>query len=87
MAYSKRNFLKRVKKVNEVYLEHAKKGMFHRHIYDNFIKDAFNISRSTFYEYLAIPYKTLIRDLDEQERIYKEQNPTLFDDDENINGN
>lgn len=80
MAYSKRNFLKRVKKVNEVYLEHAKKGMFHRHIYDNFIKDAFNISRSTFYEYLAIPYKTLIKELDEQEEKFNKQNPTLFDD-------
>ena len=80
MAYNRRHFLKRVKKVNEVYLEHANKGMFHLHIYDKFIKDAFNISRSTFYEYLSIPYKALIKELDEQEEKFNKQNPKVFDD-------
>jgi hypothetical protein len=78
MAYSKRHFLRRVKAVNEVYLEHAERGVFHAYIYEHYIRNQFHISRSTFYEYLGIPYKQLLRELDEEEERKKAQNPTLF---------
>ncbi len=76
-----------IKEVNEVFLEYFKKGMFTENIFRNYIRDRFHISRSTFFEYLSTPYKSQLKELDEKEKKEKEQNPTLFDDDENINGN
>ncbi len=58
MAYRKENYLNRVKKVNEVYIPLAKKGIPNETIFKKHIQQQFDISRSTFYEYLTIPYET-----------------------------
>lgn len=78
MAYTKKYFLKRVKEVNEVYLEQYQRGLFNEYIYEHYIKHKFHISRSTFYEYLTIPYASQLRQLEQQEAERKRQNPTLF---------
>ena len=74
MAFSRKNLLLRVKEVNELYMEKAKIGL----IFRTFIKPRYHISRSTLYEYLAIPYDRQLREIAQRERAEKEQNPTLF---------
>ena len=56
MSYNRYNYLLRVKQVNEVYREHSCRGIFTEHIYRNYIRPRFYISRQTFYSYLTIPY-------------------------------
>lgn len=56
MAYTRENYLDRVKKVNETYRVFSVKGIPNETIYREYIKGQFNISRSTFYQYLTVPY-------------------------------
>ena len=74
MAYNRENFLKKVKEVNEIYIEHHNKGIFNEYIYKHFIAEQFHISRSTFYTYLTIPYKTQLKAIQEK----KEMQLSLF---------
>ena len=76
-GYNRKNFLLRVERVNEVYLEHARRGVFVEHIYRNHIKDQFLISRSTFFTYLSIPYKKELEELEEKEN--RNRQLDLFD--------
>lgn len=78
MAFSRKNMLLRVKEVNELYVEKSKIGLSTEFIYRTFIAPRFHISRSTLYEYLAIPYERQLREIFEREKADKEQNPTLF---------
>ncbi|MGQ1889146.1 hypothetical protein ACT29H_01760 [Thermophagus sp. OGC60D27] len=55
MAYTRKNFLKKVLRVQEVYLRFKEQGITNEEIYKRYIAPHFFISRSTFYEYLAIP--------------------------------
>lgn len=84
MGYTKKYFLQRVREVNEVYLEHNRRGVSNEYIYENYIKHRFHISRSTFYDYLTIPYVDEMRKMVAREAAKKRQNPTLFDE-ENSN--
>ena len=56
-GYNRHNFLLRVKRVNEIYVEYSRRGIFAENIYRLYIRDQFLISRATFYTYLSIPYK------------------------------
>ncbi len=78
MAFSRKNMLFRVKEVNELYVEKAKIGLTTEFIYRTFIKPRFHISRSTLYEYLAIPYDRQLKEIYQREKAEQEQNPTLF---------
>ena len=78
MAFSRKNMLFRVKEVNELYVEKAKIGLTTEFIYRTFIKPRFHISRSTLYEYLAIPYDRQLKEICQREKAEQEQNPTLF---------
>ena len=79
MPYTKKYVLQRIKAVNEVYLECHAKGMFTEYIYEHYIRRQFHISRSTFYEYLTIPYERELKELARREAEEKAQNPELFD--------
>ena len=68
----------RVKEVNELYVEKAKIGLTTEFIYRTFIEPRFHISRSTLYEYLAIPYDRQLKEIYQREKAEQEQNPTLF---------
>lgn len=57
MAYNRYNFLSRVKEVNEIYVKYSSKGVFTEYIFNTYIKDVYKISRSTFWNYLSIPYE------------------------------
>ena len=78
MAFSRKNMLLRVKEVNELYIEKSKIGLSTEFIYRTFIEPRFHISRSTLYEYLAIPYERQLKEISQREQAEKEQNPTLF---------
>lgn len=64
MAYTKKHFLKRVKSVNEIYKQYHKEGVTNEFIYRNYIEDQFCISIATFYNYLAIPYEKLLKEIE-----------------------
>lgn len=70
MAYNRENFLNRVKEVNELYLAKQRLGIPLARIYRDYIEPQFHISRSTLYEWLAIPYEKELRQIKEdKERI------------------
>ncbi len=79
-GYNRRNYLLRVKAVNEVYLEHHSKGIPAERIFKDYIQKQFFIGRTRFFEYLTIPYKQELKKLDE----VQQQQRTLFDV-ENLN--
>lgn len=54
MGYNNKNTLIIAKKVQEVYLKHAKEGVTTISIYRNHIYPVFFISKATFYNYLTI---------------------------------
>lgn len=78
MAYTKKYYLNRVREVNEVYVEQSRHGLSNEYIYRNFIRYRFNISRSTFYNFLTIPYASELRKIEEREKENKRRYPTLF---------
>lgn len=78
MAFSRKNLLLRVKEVNEMYKEKAKIGFSTEYIYRNFIAPVYHISRSTLYEYLAIPYERQLKEIEAREVEAKRIQPTLF---------
>lgn len=78
MAYTRKYFLHRVKAVNEIYKENTKRGATNEWIYEHLIKDVYHISRSTFYEYLTIPYASQLREIEKRESLRAKQEPTLF---------
>lgn len=65
MAFSRKNFLLRVKEVNELYKEKQRIGLSTEFIHRTFIAPQFHISRSTLYEWLTIPYEKQLREIAE----------------------
>ena len=65
MAFSRKNFLLRVKEVNELYKEKQRIGLSTEYIYRTFIEPQYHISRSTLYDWLAIPYEKQLREIAE----------------------
>ena len=65
MAFSRKNFLLRVKEVNELYKEKQRIGLSTEFIHRTFIAPQFHISRSTLYEWLTIPYAKQLREIAE----------------------
>jgi len=61
-------FLMRVKRVNEIYIKQREKGYSNEFIFKEYIRDQFYISRSTFYNYLAVPYQAELKRMKEEER-------------------
>ncbi|MDN5291783.1 MAG: hypothetical protein PWQ06_2022 [Anaerophaga sp.] len=53
MAYSRRYILQRIVSIQEITLEHTRRGVSQEYVYQNFIKPVYHISRRTFYRYLG----------------------------------
>lgn len=66
MAYNSKNFYLKVKEVQDVYLEHQKKGATNEWIYKKVIHPRFLISRTTFYKYLGINARKKLKEMEEQ---------------------
>lgn len=78
MAYSRKNFLLRVKDVNEIYIEQSRQGLCNEYIYVRFIRNRFHISRTTFYQYLTIPYAAELKKIEQREARLKCMEQLLF---------
>ena len=71
MPYNKINYLQKVAAVNEIFIKYAAKGLSNEYIYNNYIKNVFFISRTTFYNYLSIPYKKELKQIETQNQLNK----------------
>lgn len=82
MAYTRKNLLLRVKEVNETFVEKQKIGLTTEYIYRHFISPLYHISRSTLYDYLAIPYAAQLKEIECKEAEQKRLMPSLFKDED-----
>lgn len=64
--------------VVNAYLEAKNDDVTVTRVYTQVIKPRFRISRSTLYSYLNIPYKRLLKELDEKEKTKNNNCPKLF---------
>lgn len=70
--YNRRNFLLRVKDIQDIYTEHHQRGCTDKYIYQTHIYPIYKIGRTTFYNYLAIPAVRELKELEERMRREKE---------------
>lgn len=59
-----KNRLKRIIKIQEITLEHTKRGITQQWVFDNIIHPNFFICQSTYYDYLSTPAKKLLKELE-----------------------
>lgn len=64
--YTSRNFLSRVVEIQDIVLEHSRRGSSNEWIFLNIIEPKYHISRSTYYNYLAINAKKLLKDIENE---------------------
>lgn len=57
MAYNNKNTLLKMIRVQNIVLEQKKRGVSQLYVYENFIRDSFLISYSTFNRWLSYPAK------------------------------
>lgn len=63
MAYNNKNTLLKICKVQDLVLEHKKHGVSQRYVYENYVRDTYFISYSTFNRWLSLPAKQALRQL------------------------
>lgn len=68
MAYNRRIFLTKVIEIQNITLEHTRRGASQRWIYTNLIAERFYIAESTYNRYLAIPAKAMLKKIGENDR-------------------
>lgn len=64
MPYSNENLLRRIVDIQNITLEHKKRGATQKWIYENLIVPHYHISRSTYYNYLSSAAKKLLKELE-----------------------
>ncbi|HCT31518.1 MAG TPA: hypothetical protein DIW31_12515 [Bacteroidales bacterium] len=64
MAYNRKNLLTRIIEIQNITLEQKKKGVTQIWVYNNLIKDRFNISIKTFNNYLGVNAKKELKELE-----------------------
>lgn len=72
MAYTKKNVLMKIVDIQNITLEYQQKGVSQKWIYENVIYPNYRISRTTYYAYLNTPAKRLLRELEKNEGVSKE---------------
>lgn len=68
MAYNRKNILKRMIDIQEIYLEKQAIGLNATEIFNRHIYPVYKISRATFYDYLATNAKKELKDLEAAEK-------------------
>lgn len=68
MAYNRKNYLKKVLKVQLITLEHRAKGLYYKEIYHEYIENQFNICQRTYESYLGVNAKKQLREFDEADK-------------------
>lgn len=64
MAYNKKYYYKRIIKIQEITTDNLKNGATLKWIYERKIENTFHISYTTFSNYLGIPAKRLLNELE-----------------------
>lgn len=65
MAYNRGNILKRMVEIQDITLEHTRRGVTQEWVYRNVIYPRFVISRATYYAYLSHPAKMELKRMEE----------------------
>ena len=68
MAYNKKNLLVRMVEIQNITLEHTKKGVTQEWVFENVFYPRFFISRATYYSYLGTPAKAQLKKLLAEEK-------------------
>lgn len=63
MAYNQRNKLERICEIQRITLDHTRRGVTQKWVYDNVVRPRFLISIATFYNYLGIPARKQLNQL------------------------
>lgn len=71
-GYNRRNFLLRVKDIQDIYTNYHTHGCTDKYIYQTHVYPTYKIGRTTFYNYLAIPAVKELKELEERMRMEKE---------------
>lgn len=73
MAYNKRNKLNLIADIQNIVLEHTKRGVSQEWVYRNVVYPRYRISRTTFYNYLACPAKAMLKKVEtSQESLFED---------------
>lgn len=64
MAYNRKNYLKKVLRVQAITIHYRAQGLYFKEIYHKYIEDEFNISKRTYDEYLSINARKQIKQYD-----------------------
>ena len=62
MAYNKKNILTRIVDIQDITLANTRKGVTQEWVYANIVFPQYRISRRTYYNYLSIPAKKLLKE-------------------------
>lgn len=68
MAYTRKNLLKRIIDIQNLYLKKKKDGVTVTHVFENHIYPIYRISRATFYKYLATNAKKELHDMEHEDK-------------------
>ena len=64
MAYNRRNFLKKVLRIQEITIKYRDDGLYFKNIYHKYIEEQFNISQGTYETYLGINARKQLKELE-----------------------
>lgn len=67
MAYNRRNYLKKVLKVQQITLEHRARGLYFKEIFHKYIENQFDICQRTYESYLGVNAKKQLKDLQKED--------------------
>lgn len=68
MAYNRINLLSRIVEIQDITLEHTRKGVTQQWVYENLIYPTYKISRRTYYSYLTQWAKAELKRLEEKKQ-------------------
>lgn len=74
MSYNRKNYLLRVKKINELYKHHAVEDVPMAVTFRKHINPTYPMHLETFYIFLSIPYEAELKKIDALQK----QQPKLF---------
>jgi hypothetical protein len=74
MAYNRRNVLQRMIDIQNITLEHTRRGVTQEYVYHHIVYPQYRICRKTYYSYLGAPAKMELKRLN----AVHQQQPQLF---------
>jgi hypothetical protein len=72
MAYNRKNILTRIIEIQNITLEHTRRGVTQEWVYQNIVFPTYHISKTTYYSYMASTAKKEMQALEGKERKEKE---------------